>query len=113
VSIDQSDKVDFVGVEAGSGKVVLTISDHLSWSDVGAHLRALEDKLNAYLRFVESGELLTAYPDAVGRQPVIDLVTAAELPTRAFEYLAKVRPMLESAGIEFRTRVLVPKDDPS
>ena len=66
MSIQQNDKVDAIGIELDSGCVILTISDHLDWKDERPHLIALQDKLNTYRRFVESAELFTVYPDAVG-----------------------------------------------
>ena len=106
MSIEQSDRVDAVGVDASSGKVILTISDDLDWSDESSHLLALQDKLNAYLQFIESGELLSADPDATRRKVVIDVVTRLEIPTSGLRFLEEVRPILGSTGIELRTRVL-------
>lgn len=47
------------------------ISDHLDWDDELEHIHALQEKINAYLRFVESGEILGKYPQAAGKTPVI------------------------------------------
>lgn len=68
MSIEQPDKVDFIGRERASGDFVLTISDHLDWSDRVSHLAALETKLEAYVAFIDSGELLQHYPDAKEHQ---------------------------------------------
>lgn len=106
MSIEQRDRVDAIGLDPASGKVILTISDHLDWDDEEAHLVALQEKMNAYLRFVESGELRTAYPDAVGRTPVIDVVGRVEPSRLAVQFFDRVRPILNSAGIELRIRGL-------
>ena len=58
MSIEQTNTVDFVSIDEISGDALLTISDHLAWDEnEGAHLELLQNKLNAYLRFIESGEL--------------------------------------------------------
>ncbi len=106
MSIEQTDKVDAIAVEKVSGKVILTISDHLDWGDEQAHVLALQDKMNTYIRFIESGELVSVYPDADGRKPVVDVVTRLEIPRACVQFFERVRPTLESAGIELRTRVL-------
>jgi hypothetical protein len=106
MSIEQTDVVDAIGIEVRSGKVVLTISDHLDWSDEHAHLLALQSKVNTYARFVESGELLSSYPDAAGRVPVIDVVARVEPTHTAVQFFDKVRCLLNEAGIELRFRVL-------
>jgi hypothetical protein len=59
VSVEQTDEVDIVGIDRETGHVVLTVSDHLDWSDsVGHQIILLQKKLNRYLTFVESGEIL-------------------------------------------------------
>jgi hypothetical protein len=60
MTVEQHDVVDFISVNAG-GDVVLTVSDHLSWDRVNEHLFCLQEKLNCYLRFVESGEIIASY----------------------------------------------------
>ncbi len=40
--------------------VVLYVSDHLEWgekAEQGEHLQLLQDKLNTYVAFIESGDL--------------------------------------------------------
>ena len=106
MSIDQPDLIDAIGLETDSGKVVLTVSDHLDWNEEQAHLVALQEKMKAYLRYVESGELFSAYPEAVGRITVIDIVTRVEMPGVGTTFLEQVRRTLDPAEIELRTRVL-------
>jgi len=67
VSVEQTDVVDILGIDRKTGHVVLTISDHLDWSDSVGHQTILQKKLNTYLAFVESGEILTRYPEAKSR----------------------------------------------
>jgi len=76
MSVEQTDLIDAIGVDKTSQEVVLTISDHLEWSETAEdhHKEVLQEKLNAYLRFIESGELVEAYPDAEGRPRVINIV---------------------------------------
>ena len=98
--------IDAIGVETSSGKVVLTIADHLDWSDESGHLLALQRKLSAYLAFVESGELNEVYPDSLGRNQVIDIVCQFPMPGAGKKFLDEARVVLESAGIELRSYVL-------
>ena len=68
MSVDQTNKIDF-GVDKASGDLKLAISDHSPWDeDEGDHLFLMQDKLNAYLSFIESGELFEKVPDAEGRR---------------------------------------------
>ena len=60
MSIDQNRVVDFIGMDLIKNEIILTISDHLEWG-VTDHLVKLQEKLNNYLSFIESGELYEAY----------------------------------------------------
>jgi len=72
MSIEEIDKVDFVAVDRKTGDVQLVISDHLDWDqNEGEHLFVLQDKLNAYLGFVESGQLYAKFPRTRGKKIVI------------------------------------------
>ena len=105
MSIEQTDVVDIVSTDRTTGHVVLTISDHLDWSDSTAHQRLLQNKLNRYLAFVESGEILQSYPDAKDR-PIAFKVVFQFPPDEAGQaFLGKVRPIIESAGFSLRDEV--------
>ena len=98
MSVEDPRVVDLVGIDKRTGRVVLTISDHLHW-DAGDHLTILQDKLNAYLAFVESGELVQQYPDASGRQPQIAIVCKYPPDDRALRFLEEVGSIVEREGI--------------
>jgi hypothetical protein len=98
MSIEQVDTIDFIGVDKATGRVILTISDHLDWTDSNHHLRKLQDKLNYYLRFCESGELFESYPKARGKDIVFSIVAKYHFPTECREFLAKSKVAVEQAG---------------
>jgi hypothetical protein len=69
MTVEDFDKIDFADIDRESGNVNLTISDHLDWNEnKGEHLLALQNKLNSYLEFVESGQIYVKLPSAIGRQ---------------------------------------------
>jgi len=111
VSVENPSAVDYIGVEKDSGKVVLTISDHLDWEDEESHLLTLQEKINRYLAFVESGELLMSYPDATGRAVVVDVVAKYPPTPSADNSLAKTRELLRKAGFELRFKVFDEQDE--
>jgi hypothetical protein len=100
MSIDQTDIVDFISIEDATGRVLLTVSDHLDWSDEHFHMHVLQAKLNTYLRFCESGEIYSAYPQAKGR-PIAFLVAAKHpLSLAAREFYESVTSVIRSAGFD-------------
>ena len=110
MSVDNPAIVDAIGVESDSRRVILTISDHLDWSDEQEHLFALQEKINTYLRLIESGELEVAYPDARGRVAVIDVVGKYELTEGARAFFRSATSVLRDARVELRTRHLLDVD---
>ena len=66
MSVDETQRVDFVSLDPATNEVVLTISDHLDWSDVGEHLLLLQAKLNSYIALVEGGGVDSAIPEREG-----------------------------------------------
>ncbi len=105
MSIEQTDIVDIISTDRTNGQVVLTISDHLDWSNSTGHQLLLQAKLNRYLAFVESGEILQSYPDAKGRPVVFKLVLRFPPDEHARVFLAKVKQIVESAGFSWHDEV--------
>ena len=99
MSVDNAKVVDAVGIENASGDVVLTVADHLDWVAAPAHLEVLQSKLNAYLAFVESGELLEQYPGAAGRQVRIEVVLKYPPSASAEVFFSEAAATFQAAGL--------------
>lgn len=104
MSIEDTEVVDAIGVESLSGKLVMTITDDLDWADERAHLRALQDKINVYLRAIQNEDLVASYPDAAGRSVVIEVVSGVEIPELGLKFLQHVAAEAEQIGVEVRAR---------
>jgi hypothetical protein len=105
VSVEQTDVVDIVSIDRQSGHVVLTISDHLDWSDSIGHQTLLQKKLNRYLAFVESGEILEQYPNAKDRPVAFSVVFQFPPDDPGWAFIARARAAIESAGFTLRDEV--------
>ncbi|MPQ71794.1 MULTISPECIES: DUF6572 domain-containing protein [unclassified Pseudomonas] len=99
MTVEQIGVIDAIGVDKETGELVLTIADHLEWDD--EHLLLLQEKLNLYIGFFESGELLEVYPDSKGRQVSIILMCKYLPDARAKSFLNKVGSIVEQAGAKF------------
>jgi hypothetical protein len=104
MSVNDSRTVDAIGVDKTSGEAVLTVTDHRAWNDA-EHLGLLQDKLNMYLAFTQSGEILESYPDARGRAIRIDVVCKFEPDKLAEEFLLRARTIVRDAGLALTWRV--------
>ena len=105
MAVDQPDKIDIIGIDNSSGSVVLTISDHLDWSDTYQHQLILQKKLNTYLAFVESGEITEQYPNSSGRSVVLEVVFKYRPDAGGLKFLERASQVIHSAGFEFRHRI--------
>jgi hypothetical protein len=105
MSVDQPKVIDFIGVDKATGEVILTISDHLDWNNSQDHQSILQEKINTYLAFVESGELLERYADAKDRPVAFNVVFKFKPDAQGFQFLDKAKEVIESAGFNLRHEV--------
>lgn len=108
MSVLQVNQIDFIGLDEISNAVVLTISDHLPWDENESHLLLLQEKLNCYIAFCESGEILESYPQSKGRDLIIEIISEHPLNQMGRNFLDKVRLIIEGAGIGLRYRHFTP-----
>jgi hypothetical protein len=104
MSIEDQESVDVIGVNE-SGIVVLTISDHLKWDDENLYL--LQEKINTYLAFIESGEVYEACPSSKGKEFKINMVCKYEPSPAAMQFISKCTAIINRAGFQFGYEVYV------
>lgn len=104
MSVNQTDTVDLISTTP-DGKVMLTISDHHSWDETW-HLQLLQDKINSYLQFIESGQIFEDYPKAEGREIIISTAMKFEPNEEGTSFLEKAKEIVNKAGIGFQWRHL-------
>jgi hypothetical protein len=105
MSLDRIDVVDAVGTDKKSGAVVLNILDSWDWDDEEGHLIALQDKLNAYLGFIDSGQIYEDYPTAVGKAFRINIITRFPMPDAALAFLKEAAAVVSQLSISITHRV--------
>jgi hypothetical protein len=104
MSIDQPKVIDFIVHDTKNRRAVLIISDQLDWEhDERRHLRLLQDKLNHYIWFMESGKLVETMPDLKGLDVVIFVWGKQSLSKKAEKYyqLARQRATELGFALEF------------
>lgn len=105
MSIAETKVIDIIAIpEWEPDSVVLVITDHLEWEDEaqqGEHLLLLQEKINTYIAFIESGELLESYPPAKGKSPKIRVNGLYQLPEQGEIFIDRVTEVLKEAGIGF------------
>lgn len=96
MTIEYTSIVDAIGTDKVTGAVHLTITDHLPWDT--AHLRLLQNKINLYLGFIESGEIYASYPNAKGAPLVIEVFTKFRPSEDAIRFLKQAETVAASYG---------------
>lgn len=92
--------IDAVGVDRQGNCFCLVIRITPEWDD--AHLFALQEKINACLAFIESGELFIAHPDAQHLDLMIEVLFRHPPPPDALAFLRQAADIIGEAGIVFR-----------
>ncbi|MBN9086278.1 MAG: hypothetical protein J0J01_05180 [Reyranella sp.] len=98
MSVDQPAVIDFLWKDQKNNRAVLTISDHLDWEDEGEHLLLLQDKLNHYLEFIESGQLAEAKPELRGLPVLIHVAAQHPLSEQAARFYDMVKERAAEMG---------------
>ena len=99
MSVNQTNVIDAISIRP-DGNVSLTISDHHSWEEPW-HLSLLQDKINSYLQFIETGQIFDDYPDASGKELIIQTVMKYEPTEEAISFFLQVREIVMNVGIGF------------
>lgn len=102
MTVEGTSIVDAVGTDKETGEARLSIFDHLPWDAEQEHLRLLQDKINVYLGFIESGEIYVSYPNAKGRSLVIDVFTKFRPTEDAARFLKQAAAVAASYGASLR-----------
>lgn len=83
----------------------LIVTDHLPWND--AHLRLLQEKINSYIAFVESGQLTRMKEPPIPLSPDVLVSLAAQYQPNeeAKVFLKYLEEFLKRSGIGFELKV--------
>ena len=100
MSVENPKVIDLMARDEGASRVFLVISDHLEWDREGYHLQTLQTKINSYIAFIESGELVSEHPKYADLQPVIQVKLKHRPDQTAERFFAQASDICLSAGIE-------------
>lgn len=61
MSVLEIDKIDGIGIHSNEDELVILITDHVDWRSEYNHLLQLQNKINAYISFIENKQYLKIY----------------------------------------------------
>lgn len=100
MSVAQGEVIDLV-TESPSGEIVLIMSDTDDWDGSPERVLQLQNKLNTYHAFVDSGQLYDLHPQARGRPIRFQLDTLEALDPAAQALADEAARSLAEEGIDF------------
>lgn len=101
MSLEQTDKVDAMGLDQRTGHIVLTVADAWNWNDEIPHLLALQEKINAYFKFIETGQVWESCESDPAKILRVNVVFRYPPPASALEFLEKAA----SAAVQLQVLV--------
>ncbi|NCT40333.1 MAG: hypothetical protein GW778_01550 [Alphaproteobacteria bacterium] len=98
MGVEQTNLVDFISVSGD--QCILTATSALEWG-CNEHLYLIQEKLNTYLAFIESGEIYEHCQQTDIRTIVIKFEFLHAPDKEGEEFLAKCENILSEAGHNF------------
>ena len=99
MSVENTKIIDFV--TETNENINLIISDHLEWDNDNKHLLQLQEKINAYLVAIESGQLNTKFPSSVGKKVAISVALKYEPNEIGIKFFRHVSTLLSRSNYFF------------
>jgi hypothetical protein len=109
MSVEETNKIDRTAWDKNKTRVWLVISDHLDWEiEEGEHLLLLQEKLNTYLYFIESGKLVETLPWASGLPVTVRIYGKFPLGAEAARFLELVKQKLATIDVSIEFKLFDP-----
>lgn len=105
MSVIDINKVDGIGKSKNDEELIFLITDHLDWSNEYEHLKILQDKINAYIEFIESKQFISIYPDDNFNTYVIEVHFKYDITENCFKFLDTVANQVEKINIKVRAEL--------
>jgi len=106
MSIIETNKIDAMGLSKDGNGLMLMLADHLDWEDEAEHLTLLQEKINAYLGFIESNQYSDTYPDIAFEYYIIDVSFKYEATENCLKFIEVINIQLR----EYKIRVEKSRD---
>jgi len=99
MSIENTSVIDAIGTNDEKSTITLLATDHLKWGDDDdQHMLLLQEKVNTYLRFYESGEIFEHFPEAKNYGVTLKISGSYNLNSKGKWFYDQMIPILKEAN---------------
>lgn len=102
MSVVDNKTVDGIALTDDKSGIILLITDHLDWEDEYKHLILLQEKINAYVSFIEERQYVEIYPCESINYSLIEVHFLYNLTCNAEKFIHTVNNQLNELGIGIR-----------
>lgn len=99
MSVIDKKTIDSIAVTNDDEGIILLITDHLEWKDEYNHLVILQEKINAYISFLESGQYKEIYNNKEFRYGIIEIHFKYQPIENAKQFLKTVQNQISETGL--------------
>ncbi|MFA0814300.1 MAG: DUF6572 domain-containing protein [Anaerofustis sp.] len=100
MTVLETNVIDKMGVKEEGDCLALLISDHLEWNNEYEHLKILQDKINAYIAFLEDKQFEETYPDNHFKYASIEIHFMYDITENCEKFLQVVQDQVGELGIK-------------
>ena len=105
MAVDKSSQIDAIANDKENACLVLLITDHLNWDNEFEHLKILQDKINAYVAFIESKQYDEIYPNADFKMAMIEIHFKYDITDSCQKFLQVAQDQLGQIGIKIKAQI--------
>lgn len=102
MSVVDNKTIDGLALTDDRTGIILLITDHLEWNSEYQHLLILQEKINAYLSFIEEKQYIDIYKEEKIIYEIIEIHFQYRLTVNAEKFLQTVQNQVAKLGIMVR-----------
>ena len=104
MSLHDVDVIDYIGMNVLFKRVYAGLFDDLDWRDERVHQDLLTKKIDRYIRYFRSGQLLLNYPTVRGYEIAFEYVSTHPMNASALEFWKTRERIISEAGYKVQIR---------
>lgn len=110
MAVDNANVIDGMAIDKEKNAICLLLTDHLPWNGDGSmnehdHLVLLQDKINAYISYLETKQYETIYPETSFDMAVIEICFKYEITQNCEKFLNAVQNQIGQYGILIKAHI--------